>query len=83
MLSQVLVEIKKCDRNGTLDKMVATCRNHYINYPNEVSRIGKFARDYYPEHAIVHYTEDSFLFRSEDFNNIHIFHLYIFDLNDE
>jgi len=89
MLSQVLVE-KKCDLNDALDKMVATCRNHYINYPNEVSKIDQFAQDYRPERAIVHYTEDSFLFRlvgkafrSEDLNNIHIFHLYIFDLNGE
>ena len=89
MLSQVLVE-KKCDHNDALDKIAATCRSHYINYPNEVSKIDTFARDYRPEHAIEHYTKDSFLFRlvgkafrSEDLNNIHLFHLYIFDLNGE
>ena len=89
MLFQVLVE-KKCDHNDAFDKMVATCRNHYINDPSELSKIDKFAQDYHPTNAIVHYTEDSFLFRlvgkafrSEDFNNIHIFHLYIFDLNSE
>jgi len=89
MLSQVLVE-QKCDHNDALDKIAATCRSHYINYPNEVSKIDTFARDYRPEHAIEHYTKDSFLFRlvgkafrSEDLNNIHLFHLYIFDLNGE
>jgi tetratricopeptide (TPR) repeat protein len=86
-LSRILTRMK-CDHDKSLAEMIAECRLHYIGDKTEVHKIDKVKANYKADDAILHYTEDSFLFRllgrafrSEDFERIFIFRRYIIDLH--
>jgi tetratricopeptide (TPR) repeat protein len=88
-LSRFLTKME-CDRGQSFADMIEACRLHYINDSIEGQKIDDFAKQYQAMDAILHYTEDSFLFRlvgkafrSEDFENIFIFRRFIIDLHRE
>ncbi len=88
-LSKILISMQ-CDNDRSFKEMIKACRLDYINNLIEVQKVDDVEKSYKAKDAILHYTNDSFLFRSvgkafrsEDFENIFIFRRYIIDLHSE